>query len=360
MDWMAQEQERGITITSAATTAFWKGNRVNIIDTPPGHVDFTVEVERSLPGSRWCCYCSLMLRVVLNHKRKPCGVKEQNISPRIVFVNKKMDAIGADFYMSVETLHSRLAANAAAVQLPIGAESQFHGLVDLIEKKAWYYEGDNSAGPVEGEIPAELTDKVEEYRALLLEAISQFDDEFMMKYLEGEEVTIQEIKTVIRKAVLTGQFFPVFAGSAYKNKGVQLLLDGVVDYLPSPLDVPPAKGELLDGSMIDVHSDVNEPLAALAFKIATDPFIGRLASCSGKITGFILTQQKAKNGFPVSLNANHREVNLAGDGAVVGKNTIQVILFVKKRTRLFLKEWSSLNQLLNKLSSPKLVAIKKK
>ena len=348
MDWMAQEQERGITITSAATTAFWKGNRVNIIDTP-GHVDFTVEVERSLRVLDGAV-------TVLDAKS---GVEPQTETvwrqgtkyhvPRIVFVNK-MDAIGADFYMSVETLHSRLAANAAAVQLPIGAESHFHGLVDLIEKKAWYYEGDNSAGPVEGEIPAELTDKVEEYRALLLEAISQFDDEFMMKYLEGEEVTIQEIKTVIRKAVLTGQFFPVFAGSAYKNKGVQLLLDGVVDYLPSPLDVPPAKGELLDGSMIDVHSDVNEPLAALAFKIATDPFIGRLAYVrvySGKITAGSYVYNSTKGvkeriARLVLMHANHREEVdelRAGDiGAVVGfKNTITGDTVCEEKNKIILE-----------------------
>ena len=348
MDWMAQEQERGITITSAATTAFWKGIRVNIIDTP-GHVDFTVEVERSLRVLDGAV-------TVLDAKS---GVEPQTETvwrqgtkynvPRIVFVNK-MDAIGADFEMSVDTLHSRLAANAAAVQYPIGVESDFIGVVDLIEKRAWVYDTDNTHAPTEIAIPAELTGKVELYRARLLEAISQYDDEFMMKYLDGEELTVPEIKKVIRKAVLTGSFFPVFAGSAYKNKGVQLLLDGVVDYLPSPLDVPPAKGELPNGTIIQCHSDVNEPLAALAFKIATDPFIGRLAYVrvySGKITAGSYVYNSTKGikeriARLVLMHSNHREEVdelKAGDiGAVVGfKNTITGDTICEEKNKIILE-----------------------
>lgn len=348
MDWMAQEQERGITITSAATTAFWKGVRVNIIDTP-GHVDFTVEVERSLRVLDGAV-------TVLDAKS---GVEPQTETvwrqgtkyhvPRIVFVNK-MDAIGADFDMSVETLHSRLAANAAAVQLPIGVESNFSGLIDIVEMRAWTYEGNDAQNPTEIAIPAELVEKAKVARHKLIEAIAQFDDEFMMKYLEGEEVTVKEIKSVIRKAVLTGQFFPVFAGSAYKNKGVQLLLDGVVDYLPSPLDVPPAKGELMNGTIIDCHSDEKEPLAALAFKIATDPFIGRLAYVriySGKITAGSYVYNSTKGvkeriARLVLMHSNHREEVdelKAGDiGAVVGfKNTITGDTICEEKNKIILE-----------------------
>ena len=228
MDWMEQEQERGITITSAATTAMWKGNRINIIDTP-GHVDFTVEVERSLRVLDGAV-------TVLDGKN---GVEPQTETvwrqgskygvPRIVFVNK-LDAIGADFEMSVRSLKERLGANAKAVQLPIGIESTLRGAVDLIERKAWIYESDVHEEPHEAPIPEDMKDEVELKRAELVEALAAFDDEFMMKVLEGEEPTVEEIKAVIRKAVLTGEFHPVFCGSAYKNKNIQLLLDGVIDY----------------------------------------------------------------------------------------------------------------------------------
>lgn len=364
MDWMAQEQERGITITSAATTAFWKGNRVNIIDTP-GHVDFTVEVERSLRVLDGAV-------TVLDAKS---GVEPQTETvwrqgtkynvPRIVFVNK-MDAIGADFEMSIETLHSRLAANAAAVQYPIGVESGFKGLVDLIELKAWVYDGDQAQEAREIPIPAELTGKVEEYRAKLLDAIAQFDDDFMMKYLEGEEISVAEIKSVIRKAVLTGTFFPVFAGSAYKNKGVQLLLDGVVDYLPSPLDIPAAKGEKADGTAIECHSDENEPLAALAFKIATDPFIGRLAYVrvySGKITAGSYVYNSTKGikeriARLVLMHANHREEVeelKAGDiGAVVGfKGTITGDTICDEKNKIILERMEFPEPVIEQAVEPK-------
>lgn len=334
MDWMVQEQERGITITSAATTAFWKGNRINIIDTP-GHVDFTVEVERSLRVLDGAV-------TVLDGKN---GVEPQTETvwrqgskygvPRIVFVNK-LDAIGADFEMSVQSLHDRLAANAVAVQYPIGIESTLRGCIDLVEMKAWEYTSkDPNDPPVEIAIPSEYADKVAELRMKLLEAIAAFDDDIMMKVLEGEEPTVEEIKTTIRKAVLTGEFFPVFCGSAYKNKNVQLLLDGVVDYLPSPLDIPPAKGEDKNGNEVHCEASDDKPLAALAFKIATDPFIGRLAYVrvysgilkSGSYVYNSTKGVKERIGRVVLMHANHREevdcLNAGDIGAVVGlKNTI--------------------------------------
>ena len=334
MDWMVQEQERGITITSAATTAFWKGNRINIIDTP-GHVDFTVEVERSLRVLDGAV-------TVLDGKN---GVEPQTETvwrqgskygvPRIVFVNK-LDAIGADFEMSVQSLHDRLAANAVAVQYPIGIESTLRGCIDLVEMKAWEYTSkDPNDPPVEIAIPSEYADKVAELRMKLLEAIAAFDDDIMMKVLEGEEPTVEEIKTTIRKAVLTGEFFPVFCGSAYKNKNVQLLLDGVIDYLPSPLDIPPAKGEDKNGNEVRCEASDDKPLAALAFKIATDPFIGRLAYVrvysgilkSGSYVYNSTKGVKERIGRVVLMHANHREevdcLNAGDIGAVVGlKNTI--------------------------------------
>ena len=332
MDWMVQEQERGITITSAATTAMWKGNRINIIDTP-GHVDFTAEVERSLRVLDGAV-------TVLDGKN---GVEPQTETvwrqgtkygvPRIVFVNK-LDAIGADFEMCVNSLHERLAANAEAVQYPIGLESQFKGVIDIIERKAWMYTTDKDEAPTEAPIPEDYVSVVEERRQKLLEALAAFDDDLMMMVLEGEEVPIEMIKNAIRKAVLTGEFFPVFCGSAYKNKGIQLLLDGVIDYLPSPLDIPVAKGEDLSGNPIECPASDDQPLAALAFKIATDPFIGRLAYVrvySGVLTSGSYVLNSTKDGKEriarvVLMHSNHRqEVDAlhAGDiGAVVGlKNT---------------------------------------
>ncbi len=332
MDWMVQEQERGITITSAATTAMWKGNRINIIDTP-GHVDFTAEVERSLRVLDGAV-------TVLDGKN---GVEPQTETvwrqgtkygvPRIVFVNK-LDAIGADFDMCVASLHERLAANAEAVQYPIGTESNFKGVIDIIERKAWMYTSDKDEAPTEAPIPEDYKSKVEELRQKLLEALAGFDDDLMMLVLEGEEVPVDMIKATIRKAVLTGEFFPVFCGSAYKNKGIQLLLDGVVAYLPSPLDIPVAKGEGENGEVIECPASDDAPLAALAFKIATDPFIGRLAYVrvySGVLTSGSYVLNSTKDGKEriarvVLMHSNHRqEVDAlhAGDiGAVVGlKNT---------------------------------------
>ena len=332
MDWMVQEQERGITITSAATTAMWKGNRINIIDTP-GHVDFTAEVERSLRVLDGAV-------TVLDGKN---GVEPQTETvwrqgtkygvPRIVFVNK-LDAIGADFDMCVASLHERLAANAEAVQYPIGTESNFKGVIDIIERKAWMYTSDKDEAPTEAPIPEDYASKVEELRQKLLEALAGFDDDLMMLVLEGEEVPVDMIKATIRKAVLTGEFFPVFCGSAYKNKGIQLLLDGVVAYLPSPLDIPVARGEGENGEVVECPASDDAPLAALAFKIATDPFIGRLAYVrvySGVLTSGSYVLNSTKDGKEriarvVLMHSNHRqEVDAlhAGDiGAVVGlKNT---------------------------------------
>lgn len=275
MDWMEQEQERGITITSAATTAEWKNHRINIIDTP-GHVDFTVEVERSLrvlDGSV----------AVLDAQS---GVEPQTETvwrqattygvPRIVFVNK-MDKTGADFLYSVGTIHDRLQANAHPIQLPIGAEDLFEGVIDLVEMKAIYNEGSVGENLVEKEIPAEYQEQAEEYREKLIEAVAEFDEDFMEKYLGGEEITIDELKAAIRKATLSVEFFPVVCGSAFKYKGVQPMLDAVVEYLPSPLDVPAIKGiDPNTDEETERHSSDEEPFAALAFKVATDPFVGKL------------------------------------------------------------------------------------
>jgi len=275
MDWMEQEQERGITITSAATTAQWKNHRINIIDTP-GHVDFTVEVERSLrvlDGSV----------AVLDAQS---GVEPQTETvwrqattygvPRIVFVNK-MDKTGADFLYSVGTIHDRLQANAHPIQLPIGAEDLFEGVIDLVEMKAIYNEGSVGENLVVKEIPADYQNQAEEYREKLIEAVAEFDEEFMEKYLGGEEITIDELKAAIRKATLSVEFFPVVCGSAFKYKGVQPMLDAVVEYLPSPLDVPAIKGVNPDtDEEVERHSSDEEPFSALAFKVMTDPFVGKL------------------------------------------------------------------------------------
>jgi elongation factor G len=334
MDWMVQEQERGITITSAATTAFWNGYRINVIDTP-GHVDFTVEVERSLRVLDGAV-------TLLDGKN---GVEPQTETvwrqgtkygvPRIVFANK-MDAIGADFDMCIETLHERLAANAEAVQYPIGLESNFKGIIDVIRGIAYMYSDDKDAPPVEIAIPEEYQSKVKVLKQRLLEAIAGFDDEFMVKVLEGQPLTEAEIKSTIRKGVLKGEFFPVLCGASYKNKGVQMLLDAVIDYLPSPIDIEKAEATVLsDGSKIEVIPDDKAPVAALAFKIATDPFIGRLAyvrvyTGTLKAGSYLINTTKGvkeRIGRVVLMHANHREEVdelHAGDiGAVVGlKNTI--------------------------------------
>ena len=275
MDWMEQEQERGITITSAATTAQWKGHRINIIDTP-GHVDFTVEVERSLR----------VLDGAVAVLDAQSGVEPQTETvwrqattygvPRIVFANK-MDKIGADFLYSVRTIHERLQANAHPIQLPIGAEDDFTGIIDLIKMKAEIYTNDLGTDIQETEIPEDLKDLAEEWREKLVEAVAETDEELMERYLEGDEISEAELKAAIRKATCAVEFYPVLCGSAFKNKGVQLMLDAVVDYLPSPLDVPAIKGvDPNTDQEVERHSSDEEPFSALAFKVMTDPFVGRL------------------------------------------------------------------------------------
>ena len=370
MDWMEQEQERGITITSAATTAFWKGNRINIIDTP-GHVDFTVEVERSLRVLDGAV-------TVLDGKN---GVEPQTETvwrqgskygvPRIVFVNK-LDAIGADFEMCVRSLKERLGANAKAVQLPIGIESSLRGAVDIIERKAYVYEA-GSQEPKEVPVPEDMVESMELHRADLLEALAGFDDEFMMKVLEGEEPTIEEIKSVIRKAVLTGEFHPVFCGSAYKNKNIQLLLDGVIDYLPSPLDIPAAKGTDEAGNEIVCKPDDNAPLGCLAFKIATDPFIGRLAyvrvySGTLKSGSYVLNSTKGvkeRIARVVLMHSNHRqevEELHAGDiGAVVGlKNTTTGDTLCDEKNHVILEKMEFPDPVIEEAVEPKTKADQEK
>ena len=275
MDWMEQEQERGITITSAATTAQWKGHRINIIDTP-GHVDFTVEVERSLR----------VLDGAVAVLDAQSGVEPQTETvwrqattygvPRIVFANK-MDKIGADFLYSVRTIHERLQANAHPIQLPIGAEDEFSGIIDLIKMKAEVYTNDLGTDIQETDIPEDLQDLAEEWREKLVEAVAETDEALMERYLEGEEISEAELKAAIRKATCAVEFYPVLCGSAFKNKGVQLMLDAVVDYLPSPLDVPAIKGiDPNTDAEVERHSSDEEPFSALAFKVMTDPFVGRL------------------------------------------------------------------------------------
>jgi len=275
MDWMAQEQERGITITSAATTAEWNGHRVNIIDTP-GHVDFTVEVERSLR----------VLDGAVAVLDAQSGVEPQTETvwrqattygvPRVVFVNK-MDKLGADFIYSLGTIHDRLQANAVAIQLPIGAEDEFNGIIDLVEMNCTMYTNDLGTDMEVGEIPEEYKVQADEYREKLLEAVSELDESLMEKYLSGEEITKEELKAAIRKGTVNVEFYPVICGSAFKNKGVQKMLDAVVDYLPSPLDVPAIKGTLHDSDEeVERHASDEEPFSALAFKVMTDPYVGKL------------------------------------------------------------------------------------
>lgn len=328
MDWMEQEQERGITITSAATTAVWRNNRINIIDTP-GHVDFTVEVERSL---RVLDGAVAVLDVQTGVEPQTETVWNQatryNV-PRIVFANK-MDKIGADFAHSIQTLKDRLGANAHAIQWPIGAEDAFDGIIDIIEMKAYHFDGKPNEDYKEIAIPEELKDVIASRREELLEALSHFDDDFFMKYAEGE-VTVAEIKTVIRKATIAAEFFPVLCGSAFKNKGVKLMLDAVIDYLPSPLDVPAIKGILpVSSKEVERHSSDEEPFSALAFKIMTDPFVGRLTFFrvySGTLESgsYVLNSTKEKKervGRILQMHANSRaEIKkvYAGDiAAIVG------------------------------------------
>ena len=333
MDWMEQEQERGITITSAATTAYWKKHRINIIDTP-GHVDFTVEVERSL-------------RVLDGSVTVLCakgGVEPQSETvwrqadkyhvPRMAYINK-MDIMGADFYNVVSMMKDRLKCNAVPIQLPIGAEDTFRGIVDLIEMKADIYYDDLGKDMRVEEIPDDMKEKAQEYHDALIEAVAEQDEELMNKYLEGEEITVEEIKAVLRKATIDNEIVPVTCGTSYKNKGVQKLLDAIVDYMPSPLDVPSIKGVNPEtGEEVERHAGDDQPFSALAFKIATDPFVGKL--CFFRVYSGIVAagstvlnatkDKKERMGRILQMHANHRadlEVCYCGDiAAAVGvKNT---------------------------------------
>ena len=332
MDWMAQEQERGITITSAATTAHWRDYRFNIIDTP-GHVDFTVEVSRSLR----------VLDGAVALLDAQAGVEPQTETvwrqasefkvPRIIFANK-MDKVGADFEYSLKTIKDRLGVNFAPIEWPIGAGDELTGIIDLLTKTAYQYDGKQEENPTVIEIPEELKALVDEKHDELVEKVVEFDDKLMERYLEGEELTIEEIKSCIRKGTLAAEFFPVMCGSAYKNTGVKLLLDAVIDYLPAPTDIASIKGVDLDGNEIVRHPSDSEPFSALAFKVMTDPFVGKLTFFrvySGHLSSgsYVLNSTKDERervGRILLMHANHRtEINdvYTGDiAAAVGlKNT---------------------------------------
>ena len=329
MDWMAQEQERGITITSAATTAHWKGHRINIIDTP-GHVDFTVEVERSLRVLDGSVAVFSAKGGVEPQSETVWRQAEHYHVPRIAFINK-MDTTGADFLNCVQMMKDRLQANAVAIQLPIGSEATFSGIIDLVTMKAEVYDDALGKEIEVVDIPDDMKDEAEEYHQIMLEAVCETDDELMMKYLDGEEISIDEIKAAIRNAVVSNKMFPVLCGSAYKNKGIQMLLDAVVDYMPSPLDIPPVAGVNPDTGEDDSRkADDKEPFSALAFKIMADPFVGKLAFFriySGTLQSgtYVFNSTKGKKervGRILRMHANHREEvqeAYCGDiGAIVG------------------------------------------
>ncbi|MBD5446078.1 MAG: elongation factor G [Mycoplasma sp.] len=332
MDWMAQEKERGITITSAATYVTWKGHELNLIDTP-GHVDFTVEVERSLRVLDGAVAVLDAQNGVEPQTETVWRQASKYCVPRIVYVNK-MDKTGADFEMCLDSLNSRLGAHAVAIQLPIGAEANFNGIIDLIEMKAYMYDGKQEENFQTVDIPKDMAEKAKTFRNKMIEEIVNFDDAIMEKYLNGNEISVDEIKTCIRKGVLTANFFPVICGTSFKNKGVKALLDAVVDFLPSPIDVPPIKGLLPDGTEVERHNKDDEPFSALAFKVATDPYVGKLTFIrvySGvlKKGSYVLNttkDEKERVSRLVKMHSNNREEIdeiRAGDiCAVVGlKNT---------------------------------------
>ena len=314
MDWMAQEQERGITITSAATTCFWKGNRINIIDTP-GHVDFTVEVERSLRVLDGCVTVLCAKGGVEPQSETVWRQADHYNVPRMIYINK-MDIMGANFYNVVDMVHERLRCNAVPIQLPIGSEADFRGIIDLLEMKADVYYDDLGKDMRVEEIPEDMRAEAEEYRTQLLEAGADFDDEIMEMYLEGEEIPTEMIKAAIRKATTQVKFVPIVCGTSYKNKGVQKLLDAIVDYMPSPLDIPPITGTVPKTDEVEHRSaDDSEPFSALAFKIMTDPYVGRLAFFrvysgtieAGKSVLNSTKGQRERLGRILLMHANHRE-----------------------------------------------------
>ena len=332
MDWMEQEQERGITITSAATTAYWNGYRLNIIDTP-GHVDFTVEVQRSLRVLDGAVAIIDAQAGVEPQSETVWRQAEEYKVPRMIFANK-MDKMGADFEFSLKSIDERFGVNAKPIQWPIGAESEFNGIIDLVTRTAYHYDGKEEENPEIIDIPEDLKDLVEEKRNDLIEAVAEFDDDLMTKYLEGEEVTVEEIKAAIRKGTLAVKFFPVMCGTALGNTGVKLLLDAVVDYMPAPTDVESIKGVDMNGKEIERHPSDSEPFSALAFKVMTDPFVGRLTFMrvySGHLSSgsYVLNANKDKKervGRLLQMHANNREeiseVYTGDIAAVVGlKNT---------------------------------------
>ncbi len=314
MDWMAQEQERGITITSAATTCFWKGNRINIIDTP-GHVDFTVEVERSLRVLDGCVTVLCAKGGVEPQSETVWRQADHYNVPRMIYINK-MDIMGANFYNVVDMVHERLRCNAVPIQLPIGSEADFRGIIDLIDMKADVYYDDLGKDMRVEEIPEDMRDEAEEYRTQLIEAVADFDDEIMELYLEGEQVPTEKIKAAIRKATTQVKFVPIVCGTSYKNKGVQKLLDAIVDYMPSPLDIPPITGTVPKTDEVEHRAaDDSAPFSALAFKLMTDPYVGRLAFFrvysgtieAGKSVLNSTKGQRERLGRILLMHANHRE-----------------------------------------------------
>ncbi len=313
MDWMAQEQERGITITSACTTCFWNNNRINIIDTP-GHVDFTVEVQRSLKVLDGAVTVLAAKGGVQPQTETVWRQADKYSVPRMVYVNK-MDITGANFMLCVEQLKNRLKANAVPIQLPIGAEDQFKGIVDLIKMRAFIHKDDLGQDIEETDVPEDMKAQAEEFRSAMIEAVAEQDEELMMKYLDGEELTEEEIKKGLRTGTIANKIVPVTCGSSYKNKGVQELLDAIVDYMPSPLDIAHIKGETMDGEETEAKTSDSEPFAALAFKIATDPFVGKLCFFrvySGTLESgsTVLNSSKDKKervGRILQMHSNHRE-----------------------------------------------------
>ena len=371
MDWMEQEQERGITITSAATTCFWRDHRINIIDTP-GHVDFTVEVERSLR----------VLDGAIGVFSAKEGVEPQSETvwrqadrygvPRIAYVNK-MDIIGADFLAVVKDMRERLGANAVAIQLPIGAENDFGGMIDLIERKAIVYKDELGKEREVTDIPAHLVDQAEELRNELIEKVAEVDEELMIKYLEGEEITVEDLKAALRRGVCAVKIFPVLCGSSYRNKGVQSLLDAVVDYLPAPNDVPDIRGTLPDGSETNRKSGDDQPFAALAFKIMSDPYVGKLTFFrvySGVLSSgsYVLNSTKGKReriGRILRMHANHREEVdevYAGDiAAAVGlKDTITGDTLCDEKNPIILESMNFPEPVINVAIEPKTKADQEK
>ena len=353
MDWMEQEQERGITITSAATTCHWKGRRLNIIDTP-GHVDFTVEVERSLRVLDGCVTVLCAKGGVEPQSETVWRQADHYNVPRLIYVNK-MDIMGANFYNVVDMVHDRLKANAVPIQLPIGKEADFRGIIDLVDMNADIYYDDLGKDMRVEEIPEDMRAQAEEYRTNLLEAVSDFDDEIMELYLEGEEVPADMIRTAIRKATIAGKMVPVVCGTSYKNKGVQKLLDAIVDYLPSPLDIPPVEGvDPKTGETETRPASDEAPFSALAFKIMTDPYVGKLAFFrvysgtvnAGETVINATKGQRERMGRILLMHANHREdlqTAYSGDiAAAVGlKNTTTGDTLCDDKHQIVLENMSS-------------------